>query len=186
MLDKSLNDLIEAKVKEVVDQKLNQIKEKKTRRKRLAIALVSQGTIDAAYPALILATTAAAQDMEVGVYFSFFGLNVLKKGNLDKLKFVPLGNPATPMPMPNMVAMLPGMTALATTMMKRDIKKKKIASVPELMQIAIESGVKLWPCSMAMNMFNIKKEDLMDGLPNPVGAATFLEFAAEADISFFI
>ncbi len=191
-IDKSLNDLIEAKVKELLDQRVEALvaeklkKEKESRRKRLAIAVVSKGTIEAAYSALILATTAAALDMEAGVYFSFFGLNILKKGNQDNLKVVPLGNPAMPVNIPNIVSVLPGMTALATMMMKRDIKKKKIATVPELMQIAIESNVKLWPCQMAMDMFDLKKEDLMDGLPDPVGAATFLEYAAEADITLFI
>jgi peroxiredoxin family protein len=191
-LDKSLNDLIEAKVNELLDRRVEKLveeklkKEKESRRKRLAIAVVSKGTIEAAYAALILATTAAALDMEAGLYFSFFGLNILKKGNQDSLKVVPLGNPAMPVSMPNIVSVLPGMTALATMMMKREIKKKKIATVPELMQIAIESGVKLWPCQMAMNMFNLKKEDLIDGLPDPVGAATFLEYAAEADITLFI
>jgi peroxiredoxin family protein len=186
MLDKSLTDLIEAKVKEIVDQRLKAAGEKEKRPKRLAIAVVSKGTIDAAYPALILATTAVSLDMEAGVYFSFFGLNILKKKSQDSLKLVPLGNPALPVPMPNILAVLPGMTALATMMMKRDIKKKKIATVPELMQIAIESGVKLWPCQTAMEMFDIKKEDLIDGLPDPVGAATFLEFASEADVTLFI
>jgi peroxiredoxin family protein len=70
--------------------------------------------------------------------------------------------------------------------MKRQIKQKKIASIPELMSIAKESGVKLWPCQMAMDMFDIKREDLIDGLQEPVGAATFLEFAADADITLFI
>jgi len=191
-LDKSLNDLIEAKVKEILDQRVEALvveklkKEKETRRKRLAIAVVSKGTIETAYAALILATTAAALDMEAGVYFSFFGLNILKKGNQDSLKVVPLGNPAMPVAMPNIVSVLPGMTALATLMMKREIKKKKIATIPELMQIALETGVKLWPCQMAMDMFNLKKEDLIDGLPDPVGAATFLEYAGEADITLFI
>jgi peroxiredoxin family protein len=191
-LDKSLNDLIEAKVKEILDQRIEALvaeklkKEKESRRKRLAIAVVSKGTIETAYAALILATTAAAMEMEVGVYFSFFGLNILKKGNQDSLKVVPLGNPAMPVVMPNIVSVLPGMTALATLMMKREIKKKKIATIPELMQIAIETGVTLWPCQMAMDMFNLKKEDLIDGLPNPVGAATFLEYAGEADITLFI
>jgi len=191
-LDKSLNDLIEAKVKEILDQRVEALvaeklkKEKESRRKRLAIAVVSKGTIETAYAALILATTAAALEMEVGVYFSFFGLNILKKGNQDSLKVVPLGNPAMPVSMPNIVSVLPGMTALATLMMKREIKKKKIATIPELMQIAIETGVKLWPCQMAMDMFNLKKEDLIDGLPDPVGAATFLEYAGEADITLFI
>jgi peroxiredoxin family protein len=192
ILDKSLNDLIEAKVKEILDQRVEALvaeklkKEKESRRKRLAIAVVSKGTIETAYAALILATTAAALDMEAGVYFSFFGLNILKKGNQDSLKVVPLGNPAMPVAMPNIVSVLPGMTALATFMMKREIKKKKIATVPELMQIALETGVKLWPCQMAMDMFNLKKEDLIDGLPDPVGAATFLEYAGEADITLFI
>lgn len=179
----SLTELIEAKVKEVVEQTL---KEKETRTKRLAIAVVSKGTIDAAYPALILASTASAMGMEAGVYFSFFGLNILKKRNQDALKLVPLGNPALPIPIPNIVAMLPGVTALATAMMKRDIKKKKIATVPELMQIAIESGVQLWPCQMAMDMFDIKKGDLIDGLPDPVGAATFLEYASHADVTLYV
>ncbi|HTN42452.1 MAG TPA: DsrE/DsrF/DrsH-like family protein [Nitrospiria bacterium] len=191
-LDKSLNDLIEAKVKEILDRRVEALvaeklkKEKESRRKRLAIAVVSKGTIETAYAALILATTAAALDMEAGVYFSFFGLNILKKGNQDSLKVVPLGNPAMPVAMPNIVSVLPGMTSLATFMMKREIKKKKIATVPELMQIALETGVKLWPCQMAMEMFNLKKEDLIDGLPDPVGAATFLEYAGEADITLFI
>jgi len=191
-VDKSLNDLIEAKVKELLDRRVEALveeklkKEKENRQKRLAIAVVSKGTIETAYSALILSTTAAALDMEVGVYFSFFGLNILKKGNQDNLKVVPLGNPAMPVNMPNLVSVLPGMTALATMMMKRAIKKKKIATIPELMKIAIESGVKLWPCQMAMSMFDLKKEDLIEGLPDPVGAATFLEFAGEADITLFI
>ena len=191
-LDKSLNDQIDARVRELLDQRVEALvtaalkKEKESRKKRLAIAVVSKGTIETAYAALILSTTAAAMDMEAGLYFSFFGLNILKKGNQDSLKVVPLGNPAMPVSMPNIVSVLPGMTALATMMMKREIKKKKIASVPELMQIAIESGVKLWPCQMAMNMFDLEKEDLIEGLPDPVGAATFLEYAAEADITLFI
>lgn len=185
-LDKSITELIDARVKRVVEEKLKEIKEKENRPKRLSIAVVSKGTIDAAYPALILATTAASLNMEVGVYFSFFGLNILKKNSQDSLKLVPLGNPALPMPIPNIIAVLPGMTQFATKMMKMDIKKKKIASVPELMEIAIESGVKLWPCTMAMDMFDIKKEDLIDGLSNPVGAATFLEFSSEADIQLYI
>ena len=187
-LQHNLDSLLSAKVQEKVREEVKRqtAEQKETRPKRLAIAVVSKGTIDAAYPALILATTAAAMDMEAGVYFSFFGLNILKKANQDSLKLVPLGNPALPMPIPNIISVLPGMTALATLMMKRDIRKKGIATVPELMQTALESRVKLWPCQMAMDMFNIKKEELIDGLEAPVGAATFLEYAAEADITLFI
>ncbi len=190
--DKALNDLVEAKVQEILDKRLDALVEEKfqkalkTKPKRMAIAVVSKGTIEAAYSALILATAAAAMEIETGLYFSFFGLNILKKKNQDSLQVIPLGNPAMPVTMPNIISVLPGMTAFATMMMKKTIKKKKIATVPELMEIAIESGVKLWPCQMAMDMFDIKREDLIDGLAEPVGAASFLEYSAEADITLFI
>jgi peroxiredoxin family protein len=185
-VDKKVNAEVEKRLNELIEAKLKAVKEKETKPKRLAIAVVSKGTIDAAYPALVLATASAALDMECGVYFSFFGLNILKKANQDGLKIVPLGNPAMPIPLPNLLAILPGVSAFATWFMKRQIKQKKIASIPELMTIAKESGVKLWPCQMAMDMFDIKREDLIDGLQEPVGAATFLEFAADADITLFI
>lgn len=185
-VDQKVNAEVEKRLNELIETKLKAVKEKETKQKRLAIAVVSKGTIDAAYPALILATAAVALDMECGVYFSFFGLNILKKANQDGLKIVPLGNPAMPIPLPNLLAILPGVSAFVTWFMKRQIKQKKIASIPELMAIAKESGVKLWPCQMAMDMFDIKREDLIDGLQEPVGAATFLEFAADADITLFI
>lgn len=185
-VDQKINAAVEKRLNELIEAKLKSVKEKETKQKRLAIAVVSKGTIDAAYPALVLATAAVALDMECGVYFSFFGLNILKKENQDRLKIVPLGNPAMPIPLPNLLAILPGVSAFATWFMKRQIKEKKIASIPELMAIAKESGVKLWPCQMAMDMFDIKREELIDGLQEPVGAATFLEFAADADITLFI
>lgn len=192
-----LDQLVAAKVKELVEHRLEamvreQVKtaldaeaRRMARPKRLAV-VSSKGTLDAAYPPLILATTAAALDMEAGVFFTFFGLHILKKKELEHLKFVPLANPAMPMPMPNLVGALPGMTGLATLMMKQTIKQKHIASIPELMELAIESGVKLWPCQMTMDMMGIKREDLIEGLEEPVGAATFLEYASNSDISLFV
>jgi peroxiredoxin family protein len=185
-LEARIKELVDRRVNETVSARLKALEDRANRPKRLAIAVVSRGTIDAAYPAFILATAAAALEMEVGLYFSFFGLNILKKRQQDGLKLVPLGNPALPLPLPNIIAVLPGVTALATTMMKRDIKKKNIATVPELIAIARETGVRIWPCQMAMDMFGLRKEDLIDGLPDPVGAATFLEYAGEADITLFI
>ena len=185
-VDLKVNAAVEKRLNELIEAKFKAVKEKEAKQKRLAIAVVSKGTIDAAYPALILATASAALEMECGVYFSFFGLNILKKKNQDGLKIVPLGNPAMPVPLPNLLAVLPGVSAFATWFMKRQIQQKNIASIPELMTIAKESGVKLWPCQMAMDMFDIKREDLIDGLQEPVGAATFLEFAADADITLFI
>src|SRR2546427_190260 len=122
----------------------------------------------------------------MAISFAFCTPNILKKKPHARLKLVPVGNPALPLPVPNLIGVLPGMTALATFLVKRTIRKKKIATVPELLQIALDSGVWLWPCQMAMDMFAIKREDLLDGLPEPVGAATFLAFAADADITLFI
>lgn len=192
-----LDHLVAAKVKELAEHRLEamvreQVKaaldaeaRRTARPKRIAI-VSSKGTLDTAYPPLILATTAAALDMEAGVFFTFFGLHILKKKELERLKFVPLANPAMPMPMPNLLGALPGMTGLATLMMKHTIKQKRIASIPELMELAIESGVKLWPCQMTMDMMGIKRQDLIDGLEEPVGAATFLEYASNSDISLFV
>ena len=192
-----LDQMVAAKVKELAEHRLEQMvreqvraaldaeARKSSRPKRVAI-VSSKGTLDAAYPPLILATTAAALDMEVGVFFTFFGLHILKKKGLENLKFVPVANPAMPMPMPNLLGALPGMTGLATLMMKQTIKQKNIASIPELMDVAKESGVKLWPCQMTMDMMDIKWSDLIDGLEEPVGAATFLEFASHAEITLYV
>ncbi len=192
-----LDQMVAAKVKELAEHRLEQLvreqvkaaldaeSRQRARPKRLAL-VASKGTLDAAYPPLILATTAAALDMEAGIFFTFFGLHTLKKGAAEHLKFVPVANPAMPMPMPNLVGALPGMTGLATLMMKQTIKQKHIASIPELMDLAKECGVKLWPCQMTMDMMGIRREDLIDGLEEPVGAATFLEYASNSDITLFV
>jgi peroxiredoxin family protein len=187
-LDRQLAGPLAERIEAMVDKKVAEAlaKEKESRPKRIAMVLASKGTLDGAYPPLILATTAISLGMEAGIFFTFFGLHILKKGAMDSLKFVPLGNPATPMPMPNILTMLPGMTAMATLMMKRTIKQQQIASLPELWEVAKECGVRLMPCQMTMDMFGLKKEDLVEGLEEPVGAATFLDYASEADITLFM
>lgn len=184
----TVKELAEHRLEELVREQVKAVLEaeaRKTRPKRVAI-VASKGTLDTAYPPLILATTAAALDMEAGIFFTFFGLEIVKKSGLGNLKFVPVANPAMPMPMPNLLGALPGMTGLATFMMKQTIKQKHIASIPELMDLAKECGVKLWPCQMTMDMMDIKREELIDGLQEPVGAATFLEFASSSDITLFV
>ena len=182
-LQEKLEALIDRKVEEAIKREFPDRKGGKI--PRLAI-VVSKGTLEAAYPPLILATTAIALGMEAALFFTFFGLHILKKGAAESLRFVPLGNPATPLPMPNIISVLPGMTTLATLMMKRTIQNKQIASVPELLTIAKESGVKLWPCQMTMEMMGIDRIEMIDGLAEPVGAATFLAYAADASITLFI
>jgi peroxiredoxin family protein len=149
--------------------------------KRIAI-IAAHGTLDAAYPPLILATAAAAMEMEAAIFFTFYGLEIIKKGNADRLKVAPIANPAMPVPMPNILGMLPGMTAAATMMMNRWMSKAKVAKLSELLDIAIESGVKLIACQMTMDVMGIRREELMDGLQIG-GAATFLEFASRNAIT---
>ncbi len=185
-VDPALEERLRLLIDERIDAKLASIREKQPSHKKRLAVVVSKGTLEAAYPPLILATTAIALDMEAALFFTFFGLHVLKKGSAASLRFVPLGNPATPMPMPNIISALPGMTALATMMMKQTIASKQIVSIPELLDLARESGVKLWPCQMTMDMMGIERKDLIEGLEEPVGAATFLSYAADADITLFI
>jgi len=149
--------------------------------KRLAI-IASHGTVDAAYPPFILGTAGAAMDMEVAIFFTFFGLQILKKGKIDKLKVAPIANPAMPVPMPNIIGMLPGMTAAATAMMNSWMKKAKVAKLSELLAMAQELGIRLIGCQMTMDVMGIKKEDLIDGIEIG-GAATFLEFASHNAIT---
>ncbi|MBF0272086.1 MAG: DsrE/DsrF/DrsH-like family protein [Magnetococcales bacterium] len=152
--------------------------------KKLAI-IATKGTLDFAYPPLILATTAAALDYEVTIFWTFYGLQVLKKNR--SLKISPLGNPAMPMPipMPVLVQALPGMESMATIMMKQKMVSKGVASIDELMDMAIESEVKMIACQMTVDLFDFKHEELMDGLEY-AGAARFFEVAQEADITLFI
>jgi peroxiredoxin family protein len=145
--------------------------------KRLAI-IASHGTMDMAYPPLILATAALAMDMEAGIFFTFYGLEILKKGNADKLKVAPIANPAMPMPVPNIVGMLPGMTAMATGMMNGWMKKANVAKLGDLLEMAVEGGVRLIACQMTMDVMGIKREELIDGIELG-GAATFLNYASE-------
>lgn len=153
--------------------------------KKLAL-IASKGTLDWSYPPFILASTAAALDYEVSIFFTFYGLTLLKK-DISNLKVTPLGNPAMsmPIPMPNLIQMLPGMESMATMMMKQKIANKGVASIQELREICLESGVKLIACQMTMDLFDFKRGEFIDDIEIG-GAATFFEFAGEADVSLFI
>jgi len=153
------------------------------KKKRIAM-IASKADIPGAYPPLILATTAAAMDYEVGIFFTFFGLNMLKKKKLNKLKVTPAGETAMPMPIPQIVGVLPGMTDMATMMMKSWMKGANVAKLQDLMDIAVESGVKLIACQMTMDVMRIKRKDLIDEC-EVGGAATMLEYASEADITLY-
>jgi peroxiredoxin family protein len=165
--------------------------------KKMAL-IASQGTLDWAYPPFILASTAAALDMEVQIFFTFYGLTLLKKE--INAKVAPATNPAMPMkmpfgpkgfqdfewPMPNvLMGNMPGFESMATGLMKQTFKNKGVASIEELRDMCLESGVKFIGCQMTMDVFGFEKEEFIDGV-DVGGAATFLEYASEADIQLFV
>lgn len=158
--------------------------EKAKGKKRLAM-VASKGTLDMAYPPLILASAAVSMGWECGIFFTFYGLDVLNKGKLKALKVPPLGNPAMPVPVPNVIGALPGMTTMATKMMRRWMHKAKMPTVQELIDIVVDGGAVLFACTTTMGIMGIEKEDLIEEA-KLAGAATFLEYASEADVSLFI
>lgn len=153
--------------------------------KKMAL-IATKGTLDMAYPPFILASTAAALGYEVQIFFTFYGLQLLRK-DLSSVKISPLANPAMPMPipMPVMVQMLPGMESMATMMMKNKIKSKGVASLEELRSLSLEAGVKFIACQMTVDLFDFDRADFLEGIDYG-GAATFLAFAGNTDICLFI
>lgn len=153
--------------------------------KKMAV-IASKGALDMAYPPLILASTAAAMGWDVRVFFTFYGLQLLRK-DLSGIAISPLANPAMPMPvpMPVVVSVLPGVQAMATSMMKAKLKKKGVASLEELRSACREAGVSFIACQMSADLFEFQASDFIDGIEHG-GAATFLEFAGEADVCLFI
>ena len=165
--------------------------------KKLAL-IASQGTLDWAYPPFILASGAAAMDWEVAIFFTFYGLPLLKKD--IKASVSPLGNPAMPMkmpfgsegfqninwPIPNIITSnIPGFEGLATSLMKKTFKNKGVATVQELRDMCVELDVKMIGCQMTMDVFGFKKEEFIEEAEIG-GAATFLEFASDSNVSLFV
>ena len=164
--------------------------------KRLAM-IASKGSLDWAYPPFILASTAAAMGWEVSVFFTFYGLPLLLK-KLDA-DVSPLGNPAMPMkmpfgpegfqkvdwPVPTFLQAVPGFGSLTTSLMKQTFKNKGVATIEELREMCVDLDVNLIGCQMTMDVFGFKREDFLDSC-NYGGAAAFLEFASDADITLFI
>jgi len=152
--------------------------------KKLAI-IATKGTLDWAYPPFILASTASALGYDTEIFFTFYGLQLLKK-KLD-LQVTSLGNPGMPMPMPMPVLLqaLPGMQSMMTMMMKQKMKSKGVASVEELRELCIEAEVRLVACQMTVDLFDMDTKDFVDELEYG-GAATFFEFAGQSDICMYI
>jgi len=156
--------------------------------KKLAI-IATKGSLDWAYPPFILASTAAALGYDTEIFFTFYGLQLLKK-NLD-LEVTPLGNPGMPMPMgmdkwfPVLGLALPGMQSMMTSMMKKKMKDKGVASLEELRELCQEAEVKLIACQMTVDLFEMDTNEFIDGVEY-AGAAAFFEFAGDSDICLYI
>lgn len=156
--------------------------------KKLAI-IATKGTLDWGYPPFILASTAAALGYETEIFFTFYGLQLLKKDL--KLEVSPLGNPGMPMPMgmdkwfPVLGTALPGMQSIMTSMMKKKMASKGVASLEELRELSQEAEVKLIACQMTVDLFEMDTNEFIDGIEY-AGAARFFEFAGESDICLYI
>lgn len=173
-------DALSRKIKSV-ENKVHEV-ELKAHKNRAAI-IASKGTLDMAYPPLLLATGARSMGIEASIFFTLYGINILRKK--ANLKVAPLANPAMPMPVPNLVGALPGMTAMASMMMKGMFKKQAVPSIKELLEMARDSGVKLVACQMTLDVLGIKQKDLIEGIEFG-GLATFIEYGMGATITLFV
>lgn len=191
-----LDQLISERLDRLLPKKLEELEASRTPSMTI---IATKGTLDWAYPPFILASTAAALGWNVSVFFTFYGLALLRK-KLD-MHVSPLGNPAMPMKMPagpawfrkinwnipNVVqAVVPGFESLATALMKKTIRNAGVAQIEELRSLCIEAGVNLIACQMTVDLFGLKREDFIPEVKDYVGAATFLPMAKDADVSLFI
>ena len=197
LLDRLVRERVDAVLGERLEAKLEELRESKTPSMTI---IATKGTLDWAYPPFILASTAAALGWNVAIFFTFYGLELLKK-DLSGLRVSPLGNPAMPMKMPfgpdwfrsirwnipnAMQGIIPGFEAFATTMMKQTIHNKGVAQVAELRSACVEADVKLIGCQMTVDLFGYANQDFIPEVKEYVGAATFLPMARDADVSLFI
>ena len=192
-LDRLINERLDA----LLPKKLAELREQQTPSMTI---IATKGTLDWAYPPFILASTAAALGWNVSMFFTFYGLGLLRK-DISDLKVSPLGNPGMPMKMPfgpewfkginwnipNAIqAVVPGFETMATSLMKQTIHNKGVAGIEELRTACIEGGVNLIGCQMTVDLFGYKREDFIVEVKEYCGAATFLPMARNADVSLFI
>ncbi|MET0089536.1 MAG: DsrE/DsrF/DrsH-like family protein [Candidatus Thiodiazotropha sp.] len=161
--------------------------------------IATKGTLDMAYPPFILASTAGALGWDVSIFFTFYGLNLLKR-DLD-LKVTPIGNPAMPMKLPagpgwlqgkeiplptSLMTLMPGFEGMATRLMRRTMNDKGVAPIEELRSLCLEAEVKLVACQMTVDLFDYPKEAFIPEIEEWVGAASFLPRALKADVNLFV
>ena len=149
--------------------------------RKLAI-ICSKGNLDMAYPGLILANAALGEGIETHLFFTFWGFEMINRKTMGHLHFSPMGNPATHVP--NSLSGLPGMTAMATHMMKKQIADLDVPEVPEFLEQIHESGGHLWACRMSADMMKLHEEDLYEGVEGIISASDFMELTDGAQVIF--
>ena len=150
--------------------------------------ICSKGSLDMAYPGMVLANAALMEGIEATIFFTFWGLDMITDKRMDNLKCTPLGNPSMAMPngmgIPNLMAMLPGMTDFSTSMMKKEMDKLGFPPVREYLQTIADAGGKLYACKMTADMMNLTDDDFFTEVDSIVGAMEFLEMAEGAQVIF--
>lgn len=149
--------------------------------RKLAI-ICSKGSLDMAYPGLVLANAALGEGIETHLFFTFWGFDMINKETMGHLKFTPVGNPATHMP--TMLMGLPGMTAFATHMMKKQIEGIDVPDVPEFLEMISDAGGHLWACRMSADMQHLEENDLYERVEGIISAADFMELSEGAQTLF--
>ena len=149
--------------------------------RKLAI-ICSKGTLDMAYPGLILANAALGEGVETHLFFTFWGFDMITKSRMADLKFTMLGNTATHLPQG--IGGLPGMTAMATHQMKKQIADVGVPEVPEFLDQIVASGGHLWACRMYADMMHLSEDDLYDDVEGIINAADFIEKTDGAQLLF--
>ena len=149
--------------------------------RKLAI-IVSKGSLDMAYPGLILGNAALGEGVEVDLFFTFWGFDIITKGRMEHLKFSPVGNPAAHIPAA--LAPLPGMTTMATHMMHRSLEELDIPDVPEFLELIKASGARLWACRLSADMNHLTEADLWEGVDGILNASDFIEMTDGAQLLF--
>jgi peroxiredoxin family protein len=142
----------------------------------------SKGTLDMAYPALIMANGALGEGIETHIFFTFWGMDMITKSTMDDLKFTILGNPATHMPQG--LGGLPFMTSMATKMMKKQIADLEVPEVPEFLQMLSDMGAHLWACRMSVDMMHLEEDDLFDEVEDIINVSEFIELSDGAQVIF--
>lgn len=174
---------LEARITELEEQLADLEAQDEEEAPKMSI-IATKGTLDMAYPPLILASTAAAFGYEVTVFHTFWGLDIIHKERSKGLKLSSVGNPN--MPVPNAIGALPGMDRMTTRMMAKKIRDNDTATIEELIETSIEMGVEFQACQMTIDLMEYKTNDFYDGVTVGVGAATAIQDMAESDIQLLI